>query len=133
MAAAKKNAGKKRKKRYRSPNRTIDQQIADVEAKIAELSNTIEERAERREAQRLAEEEKAASALPFKAKWIADHRAKVQLSAADYALLIGVTPLTIYNWEKGRSKPRAKQLEAWHSIKKMGKAKAWRTLEDMGY
>ena len=52
-------------------------------------------------------------------------------SAADYAALVGVSALTIYNWEHGRSRPRAAQLEAWGAIRNLGKREALRSLEDL--
>ena len=50
---------------------------------------------------------------------------------ADYAALVGVSALTIYNWEHGRSRPRSAQLEAWGAIRNLGKREAWRRLEDL--
>lgn len=32
------------------------------------------------------------------------------MSAADYAKLVGVSPQTIYNWEKGKTRPRKEQI-----------------------
>jgi DNA-binding transcriptional regulator YiaG len=56
----------------------------------------------------------------------------VGLSASDYGRLVGVTPLTIYNWEKGKSKPRPKQLAAWGQIRGLGKREARRRLDLLG-
>jgi len=55
-------------------------------------------------------------------------RERLELSARDYSDLVGVSHLTIYNWEHGRSKPRAKQLESWLAVKGIGKRKAWSKL-----
>ena len=52
------------------------------------------------------------------------HRAKLGISAADYARLVGVAGLTIYNWEKGRSKPQAKQLAALAAVRGLGQREA---------
>ena len=67
----------------------------------------------------------------FSAKSVKAHRAKLDLSAADYAQLVGVSALTIYNWEKGKSKPQAKQLAALVAIRKLGKREAWQKLDLM--
>jgi DNA-binding transcriptional regulator YiaG len=67
----------------------------------------------------------------FSPKWVANHREKLELSAADYAALVGVSHLTIYNWEKGKTRPQQKQLHAWGAIKKLGKREAWKRLEEM--
>ena len=56
----------------------------------------------------------------FSAKGLAKHRAKLGISAADYARLVGVSPLTIYAWEKGRSRPRQAQLEALGAVRGLG-------------
>ena len=37
--------------------------------------------------------------------------------------------LTIYNWEKGKSKPRNQQLNAWANVRGIGKREALRRLE----
>ena len=57
----------------------------------------------------------------FSPTWLAKHRAKLGLSAADYAKLVGVSGLTIYNWEKGKTRPRTAQLEALAVVRGMGK------------
>ncbi len=64
----------------------------------------------------------------FSPKWLMAHRDKLELSAADYAELVGVSGLTIYNWEHGRTKPRAQQLAQWAKVRGLGKREAWRKL-----
>ena len=54
---------------------------------------------------------------------------RLGFSANDYGRLVGVAGLTIYNWEKGKSKPRDKQLAAWAEVRGIGKREAWRRLE----
>ncbi len=67
----------------------------------------------------------------FSPAWVKKHRDKLGLSAADYGALAGVTGLTIYNWEKGTSVPRTKQLHAWGEIRTLGKREAVKRLEAM--
>ncbi len=67
----------------------------------------------------------------FSPDWVANHREKLSLSAADYAALVGVSALTIYNWEHGRSRPTSAQLEAWGAIRNLGKREAWRRLQHL--
>ena len=71
----------------------------------------------------------AESTARFSPKWLATHRAKLGLSAADYARLVGCSPLSIYKWEKGESVPRAKQREALAGIRGIGKREALRRIE----
>ncbi len=46
----------------------------------------------------------------FSPSWVEAHRYRLQLSAADYGELVGVSALTIYSWEKGKTKPGRPQL-----------------------
>jgi DNA-binding transcriptional regulator YiaG len=64
------------------------------------------------------------STVRFSPTWLRAHRAKLELSAADYARLVGVSGLTIYNWEKGKTKPQAAQLAKLAEVRGMGKREA---------
>jgi DNA-binding transcriptional regulator YiaG len=79
---------------------------------------------------RLGKSEEAMNGPRFSPGWVAKHRAKLELSAADYGELVGVAALTVYNWEKGRSRPRSKQLTALADVRKMSKREAW---AELGY
>jgi DNA-binding XRE family transcriptional regulator len=65
----------------------------------------------------------------FSPVWLKKHRAKLGISAADYAKLIGVSPLSVYNWEHGKTKPRAKQVELLASIRGLGRREVLRRLD----
>jgi DNA-binding transcriptional regulator YiaG len=101
----------KRRKR-RVAQRSPDQQIADLEARIAELREQI------------------AARRSFSPARVRRDRARLGLSAADYGELVGVSALTIYSWEKGRSVPRPQQLQAWLELRGVRKREAW---ERLGY
>ena len=74
-----------------------------------------------------------AVAVPrFSPTWLAKHRAKLGLSATEYAKLVGVSGLTIYNWEKGKTRPRAAQLEALATVRGMGKRQVVARLQQRG-
>jgi len=62
--------------------------------------------------------------LRFRADGFKTHRAKLGLSAKDYGKLIGVSSLTVYNWEAKKSKPRRKQLPAIAAVRMLGKREA---------
>lgn len=68
----------------------------------------------------------------FSPDWVAKHRAKLGLSAADYGRLVKVSPLTIYNWEKGVSTPRDEPLRRWARVRQLGKREALRQLDELG-
>ena len=65
----------------------------------------------------------------FSPGWVEAHRHRLQFSAADYGQLVGVSALTIYNWEKGRTKPGRPQLAAWAEVRTLGKRDAIKRLE----
>ena len=71
----------------------------------------------------------AANGVRFSPAWLKSHRAKLDLAAADYAELVGVSPQTIYNWEHGRSRPRGEQLASLAEVREIGKREAERRLE----
>jgi DNA-binding transcriptional regulator YiaG len=60
----------------------------------------------------------------FSARSVKAQRRRSGLSAADYAKLVGVSPLTIYNWEGGKSRPRSGQFAALIAIRGLGKREA---------
>lgn len=67
----------------------------------------------------------------FSASRLAAQRQKLGLSAADFAALIGVSGQSVYKWEHGESRPRAKQLEAIASLRGLGKREAAARLEKL--
>jgi DNA-binding transcriptional regulator YiaG len=60
----------------------------------------------------------------FSARSVKAQRARTGLSAADYAKLVGVSGLTIYNWEHGKSRPRKEQLTSLVALRGIGKRQA---------
>ena len=100
--------GKARRKGYR--RRSDEEQIAALEARIDELREQV--RDDRK----------------FSPEAVSKDRERLELSRADYAHLVGVSHLTIYHWENGRSRPRAAQLKKWLAVKSTGKREAWRQL-----
>lgn len=114
-------------------NKQISQQRRD----IAELKRQMTEM-KRRMKFLEGQEKKRVSAGPssdgaqntrFSAKWLAKHREKLDLSAADYGALVGVTGQTIYSWEQGKSKPRDSQLAGIADVRGLGKREAQHRLE----
>jgi DNA-binding transcriptional regulator YiaG len=65
----------------------------------------------------------------FRSDGLRTHRAKLGLSARDYGRLVGVSGLTIYHWERGKSRPRPKQLPLIAQVRALGKREAQRRLE----
>ena len=65
-----------------------------------------------------------ASSRGFSPEAVASERKRLGVSAREYGELVGVSHLTIYSWEHGRTKPRAEQLEKWLAVKGIGKGEA---------
>lgn len=70
-----------------------------------------------------------AESVRFSPRWLKIHRKKLGLSALDYGRLIGVSGLTIYNWESGKARPRNQFLPALAGVRGLGKREALKRLE----
>ncbi|QNN20766.1 helix-turn-helix domain-containing protein [Planctomycetales bacterium ZRK34] len=108
--------------------------VADLKRQVADLTRRLDflERQEKRRITKTPSPqaaERVAENARFSPKWLSSHRKKLGLSAADYSKLVGVSGLTIYNWEHGKSKPRAKQLAQWVAVRDLGKREALKRLD----
>jgi len=65
----------------------------------------------------------------YSARSVRAQRERLGLSQQDYAKLLGVSPMTIYNWESGNSRPRKEQLAALVAVRGIGKRDATARLE----
>lgn len=66
---------------------------------------------------------------PFSSAGLKASRERVGLSADNYGKLIGVSGLSIYNWESGKARPRESNIAALTTIKGIGKREAAKRLE----
>lgn len=71
-----------------------------------------------------AEDETPRHTLRFSAERFAAQRARLGLSQAQMAQLVGASTLSIYKWETGKVRPRVAQLERIAAIRKLGKREA---------
>jgi DNA-binding transcriptional regulator YiaG len=60
----------------------------------------------------------------FSAKGLASQRRRLGLSAAECGLLVGTSAQSIYNWEAGKVRPRAKHLAAIAALRQLGRRQA---------
>jgi DNA-binding transcriptional regulator YiaG len=60
----------------------------------------------------------------FSARSVKAQRRRTGLSAADYGKLVGVSPLTIYNWEQKKTRPRREQFATLLALRGLGKREA---------
>jgi len=68
----------------------------------------------------------------FSPRWVKAQRQRLGLSAADYGKLVGVSALTVYNWERGKAKPRKAPLAALAAMRDLKKREALKRLEMLG-
>jgi len=57
----------------------------------------------------------------FSAKALAAQRARLGISAEECGRLVGSSGQAVYNWEAGKSRPRAKYLTAISALRTLGK------------
>ena len=71
---------------------------------------------------------KPSSRSQFSGEALKAHRERLGLSADNYGKLIGVSGLSIYNWEQGKARPRESSVAAWTAISRIGKREAAKRL-----
>ena len=67
----------------------------------------------------------------FSGEALKAHRERLGLSASNYGKLIGVSELSIYNWEQGKARARKSSVDAWTAIRRIGKREAAKRLESL--
>ena len=70
--------------------------------------------------------------MRFSAKGFASHRKRLALSASQLGRMFGVSGQTIYLWETGRARPRAKHLPAVAALRSLGRKQAAAVLSSLG-
>ena len=69
-------------------------------------------------------ETKRSPKFRFSAEALAVQRAKLDVTQAQMARLLGASALSVYKWESGKVHPRAAQLERIFAIRRLGKREA---------
>ena len=108
--------------RYRSDIAMLKRQLGQQEREIKLLK--------KQQGQPQAEEEPLES-VRFSARSVKAQRSRLGLSAADYGKLVGVSGLTIYNWEQEKARPRKAQLAALVAVRGIGKKEALLKLAEL--
>lgn len=67
----------------------------------------------------------------FSPAWVAKDRKRLGLSGEDYGRLCGVSRITIWSWEKGRSRPQSAPLRRWGKVRQLSRKKAYALLDAM--
>jgi DNA-binding transcriptional regulator YiaG len=75
-----------------------------------------------------AKGEEELEGVRFSSRSVKAQRARLKLSAADYGKLVGVSGLTVYSWEAGKTRPRQQQLAGLVAVRGIGKREAMKKL-----
>lgn len=78
-----------------------------------------------------ANESGTTETIRFSPKSVKAQRDRLGLSAKDYGKLVGVSLLSIYNWEQGKSRPQKAQRAALAAVRGIGKREAMAKLASM--
>ncbi|WP_428306510.1 helix-turn-helix domain-containing protein [Lacipirellula sp.] len=122
------------RKEIKAATQVTARAVAQHRREIAKLKRQIREQEKRIASLQKGKPspQKIDESVRFSARSVKAQRTRLGLSAADYARLVGVSSLTIYNWEHGKSRPRQEQLAQLVAVRGIGKREALRRLEDSG-
>jgi DNA-binding transcriptional regulator YiaG len=104
---------------YRREIARLKRLLSKQEKNVSRLQKQVSQRQES-----TASDEEPLEGVRFSARSVKAQRRRLGLSAADYGRLIGVTALTVYNWESGKSRPRQAQLANLIAVRGIGKREA---------
>ena len=103
----------------------LKRQVQTQQKEIAFLKTQEKKRID----QPQANGEEELEGVRFSARSVKAQRARLKLSAKDYGKLVGVSGLTIYSWESGKSRPRKQQLARLVVVRGLGRREALKKLE----
>lgn len=112
--------------RYRSDIAQLKRQLGQQEREI----KLLKKRSQQQTSQSQPTEDELDS-VRFSARSVKAQRSRLGLSAADYGKLVGVSGLTIYNWEQEKARPRKAQLTALVAVRGIGKREALMKLAEL--
>lgn len=109
-------ATRKASAQYRRHIAALRRQVAALERQVVMLSRRV----------RATPVPPAETSTKFRfvAKGLRSQRARLGLSAEEYAKLLGVSAQSIYNWERGVATPRPAQVAAIATLRGIGKREA---------
>lgn len=117
---------KKSNAQYRSDIALLKRRLQALEKQVKRLGKVTSRVAP------AAAQPKERATTRFSAKGFGAQRQRLGLSAAALAKILGVSQLSVYKWEGGKARPRAKQLEAIATLRGMGKREAAAKLAEAG-
>lgn len=133
----KQEIGRLARKELRAETESLKKAVASYRREIAALKRRMEtlerqqKRVEKAAPTNLPEDTEQDSNLRFRPAGFAQHRKRLGLSAREMGLLLDASQISVYKWETGQARPRAKHLTAIAQVRKMGKREATRRLEEL--
>ena len=124
---AEKNALKNVLAKYRSDIASLKPQLAFLQKELKRAARTIGSQ------ESTTEEDAPQMGHRFSAKRFVSQRNRLGLSAGALGKLIGVSGLSIYNWEGDKAKPRAQHMPAIAALGHLGEKtlqRFWRAVSD---
>lgn len=118
------------RRELRAETEALKRTVASQRSEIAALKRrTAEVEKALKSVLRRADTVKASPAKPgaeagefrFRASGMASNRKRLGLSAEDFGASVGATGQSVYSWEAGKTKPRAKNLAAIAALRGVGK------------
>lgn len=113
----------------RKANAAHRREIAELKRQIASLQRGLS--ASLKKPRGGSESEESGRNTRFVPKGLKSLRARLGLSAPDFGLLVGASGQSVYNWEAGKSVPRAAQQAALAAARGLGKREAAKRLEKL--
>ena len=131
------------RKEVRAETRDLKNAIAPYRAQIADLKRRTRElemqirrlgkaTARVASAGAAADTDPGERSLRFSAKGLATQRKRLGLSAQAFGALIGASGQSIYKWEEGKTRPRARHLPKIAELRGIGKKEAAARLAALG-
>lgn len=105
--------------------------IAALKREVAGLRRETSALAKRAASSAPAPVAKAERPMRFVAKGLRSLRARLGLSQAQFAQLVGVSDQSVYNWEGKKATPRREQLAAIAALRGLGKREVQQRLADL--
>ncbi|MES2188757.1 MAG: helix-turn-helix domain-containing protein [Pseudomonadota bacterium] len=110
---------KKTTTKLRSDNADLKRRLTELEKLVKQLS-----KGSAKKAPAAGSQDEAGTVARFSGKGLAAQRKRLGLSAADFGKLIGVSGASVYLWEEGKTRPRAKHMPGIAAVRGMGKKDA---------
>ena len=108
-------------------------EIAALKRRVSSLEKQVSKSTKSRDAkEKVQPAAETATGKRFSAPGLRTMRAKLGLSARDFAKLLGVSDQSVNKWEAERAVPRAAQLASIVALRKVGKKEAMAKLAALG-